>query len=416
MLAVLAVGLELVVSANLLSALGVPYVTDGGALPLKLHPGTLVLLAAAILAWLRGGTAWLRRIDPLLWLFAAALCGCAVFMLVLTGASNLIVLFDTFLPAGLLAMLLSHAPPRVLRRLRTTMQLVLFGNALLALGEMAAQATLVPLYLDDAVYHAEVVDFRPTALFDHPLTGSMMMMIALAIAPAGRWRWPYLAAVWAALVVFGGRTALGLSLAGVTMAHASGLARRILTRDRTAPLTLMLAAGGLAGAALAAAVAVACGLGGRLSGHLYWDASAQVRLAQWQILGQLDCWQLLFGVPREHLLAELNVLTLGSGVHVIENFWLLMFVSLGAVGFPLFLLMFASLGLWCWRVSAGRGRMLLLGIVLAASSSNSLGRKSTLLVCLVAGVAALCPAAGQVLRRARGGVRWRRIAWQGEPA
>lgn len=137
------------------------------------------------------------------------------------------------------------------------------------------------------------------------------------------------------------------------------------------------------------AASLFAGLGTRIAGHLYWDDSAQVRLAQWRLLGQLDIWQLMFGTRRQDLLALLTPLWLGYGVEVIENFWLLMFVAFGLIGFPLFVGSLLSLLLWCWRRSALQGRLLVLAVMLVASTSNSLGRKSTILVCLVATVACL---------------------------
>ncbi len=398
-LATAAVGLELCVSANLLTWAGIPYVTDGGALPLKFHPGTDLLVAAAGAALAGGQLGWLRRLPCTLWVFFGAVGFCLACVLLLTGTSNMIVLLDTFLPAGLLAAVLDRARPADLRALRRVMQLLLAANAVLALAEMATQATLVPLYLNDAAYQPHTEDFRPTALFDHPLTGALMMMMALAIAPgrgrstaAGLVRLAYQGLIWAGLIVFGGRMALGVCVLTAGLGQAWRGGRLVLARDPRAAATLVMAAAGLAGCAMLFAAALAAGMGDRLAGHLYWDDSAQVRLAQWQVLGEMDAPQLLFGTPREALLDLLNRLRLGPGVEVIENFWLLMFVSLGAIGFPAFLVALAALCRWCWQRTAPAGRALLLGALVVASSSNSLGRKSTVLVCLVA--ATRCAAAG----------------------
>ncbi len=388
--AVAAVCAELCISANLLTWAGVPYVTDGGALPLKFHPGTDLLWAATFAAFAGRPARWVEGLDTRLLVFFAGIGGCILSIILLTGPSNLIVLLDTFLPAGLLAALLSRATPAVLARLRLAMQLLLAANAVLALAERAMQATLVPLYLNDNAYNPLTEDFRPTALFDHPLTGALMMMMALTLAPTAKgWRLAYQALVWAALVAFGGRMALGVTL--LTVAAGAGWRgwRLLLARDPRATWTLLAAALGAGGCAALLAAALAAGLGDRLVAHMYWDQSAQVRLAQWQILGQLDLWQALFGTPREELLRILNRLRLDTGVEVIENFWLLMFVSLGALAFPLFLAGFGALLAWCWQRTGPSGRALLVGALVVASSSNSLGRKSTVLVCLVATTACI---------------------------
>jgi len=386
-LAHLAICLELLVSSNLLTLAGIPYVTDGGAIFFKFHPGTLCLALAACGTVAGAGRS--RPIDARLAAFFASCGFCILFVLLLTGPSNMIVLLDTFLPAGLLALVLDRAPLRERTMLRHIMQAVLALNALLALAETASQSTLVPLYLNDAAYTPHAEDFRPTALFDHPLTGALMMMIALPLAPSGRWRLPYQALIWLALIAFGGRMAMAMCVAAALAQTSLSNARLLLLRDAQALRGLCLAVIAAAGGAILLAAAASAGLGERLAGHLYWDNSAQVRLAQWQILGQLEPSQLLFGIPRPQLLARLNVLRLQSGVEVIENFWLLMFTTTGLLGFPAFLTTLGTLCAWCWRQSGGQGRWLLCSVLVVASSSNSLGRKSTVLVCLVAAIACI---------------------------
>ncbi len=389
-LAVSAVVVELTVSANLLTWVGIPYVSEGGSLPLKLHPGTDLLAAGmAVLVIKRGGWPVLAGQKPLL-LFFAAMTACLAYAAAVTGPGNLIVLLDTFLPAGMLATILSQARAPQLALLRRVMQVLIAGNAALALVEAVLGFNVIPLYLNEAAYHALTEDFRPTALFDHPLTASVMTLLGLALAPTrGAWRPAYLGLMWAALIAYGGRMAVAAALAMAGAAYGAQTARLVLRRDPSAPRRLTAAALLLAGVSLCAGVALAAGFGTRLSGHLYWDSSAQVRLAQWQLLDQLDSWQLLFGTRRSDLLALLTPLWLGPGVEVIENFWLLMFVGLGVAGFPLFVTGLAALLTWCWRRSALDGRLLVLAVMLVASTSNSLGRKSSILVCLVAAIGCL---------------------------
>ncbi len=389
-LAILAVLLELTVSANLLTLIGIPYVSDGGSLPVKLHPGTDLLVVAFLAAILhrRGWSVLMAAKLPVF--FIASMIACLIYQSLLTGTGNLVVLLDTFLPAGLLAVVLSGATPLQLVPLRLSMQVLLAVTAVIALAETVAHATLIPLYLNEAAYHPHTDDFRPTALFDHPLTGSVMAMLGLTLTPTrGRLRLVYAGLMWASLLAYGGRVALASALAMVLGSQMANTARLVLNRDPAASRMLVAAGAALVLAALLGSLALAAGLGTRLAGHLYWDDSAQVRLAQWQLLDQLDGWQMLFGTRREDLLALLTPLRLGTGVEVIENFWLLMFVGLGALGFPLFVAGLAALLIWGWRRTRLQGRLLILGVMLVASTSNSLGRKSTILVCLVATIACL---------------------------
>jgi len=389
-LAIMAAGIELCVSANLLTALGIPYVTDGGALPLKIHPGTYLICLAFLLHLLGWGAWQTLTADKLLAAFLAAMLACLIYALFLTGTGNLIVLLDTFLPAGLLAFILARCGPVARHRLRCLMQIGFVANALLALAESSAQRTLVPLYLNDRPFNAVAEEFRPTALYDHPLTGAVMTMLALALVPAGGWLRPaYAALMWAALIAFGGRTAFAVTVTAASAGVVWRGLRLVLARDRRAVRLLLVATAAFVLGVIGAAVALGAGLGTRLAGHLYWDQSAQVRLAQWQLLGELDGWQLLFGTRRDDLIALLTPLWLGSGVEVIENFWLLMFASLGAAGFPMFAAGLAAFLIWCWRKTEHKGRMLVLSVLVVVSTSNSLGRKSTILVELVAALSCL---------------------------
>jgi hypothetical protein len=395
LLAVAAIAVEFSVSANLLTWVGVPYVTEGGSLPMKIHPGTYLLCAAFVVkvgsqdrpnktVWVLAGG------DGKLAVYFGCLATCLVFMALTTGTGNVVVLLDTFLPAGMLACIVRDATCEELSLLQGVFRCGVCINGLIALGEAAAHATLMPLYLNGSEYHAIDGEFRPTALYDHPLTGGVMTLMGLAQAPRARfWRTLYVALASAALIAFGGRVAVAAALASVAFLAGKTFIVRVLRRDRMA-LRLLLTYGVSAAVCLAmTAIACEAGFGERLLRHLYWDPSAQVRLAQWSLLSELTRWQVLFGTPRDDLLALLTPLWLQSGVEVIENFWLLMFVNLGVVGFPIFLVGLLTLLAWCWQRTGVRGRLLLLSVLVVVSTSNSLGRKSTLLVGLVAAIGCL---------------------------
>jgi hypothetical protein len=129
-------------------------------------------------------------------------------------------------------------------------------------------------------------------------------------------------------------------------------------------------------------------MAGRLQAHLYWDPSAQSRIDQFNILGRLSFDQILLGCRRADLLRLVEPLRLGYGVNAIEDFWLLIFATLGALCFPVFLIGMAALASGLWRAGDTRGRLMVVTLLVVASTSNSLGRKSILLMVLVACVAA----------------------------
>jgi hypothetical protein len=392
-LAIAGVVIEFSVSANVLTWIGVSYVSEGGFLPEKLHPGTYLLCFAFVIQVMRQA-----RLNDKIWclfggdrklvIYFGCLGACLIYMMMTTGTRNMVVLLDTFLPAGMLACVVHNASARELNVLLYVFRCGICANATLALAEAAAHVTLVPLYLNELEYHPIGGEFRPTALYDHPLTGGVMTLMGVANAPRSLvWRFGYLALAGAALIAFGGRVAVAAAMVSAVMLAGATLFTQVLHRDRRAFRFMLQCGLYLTICLIVAVVALEAGFGERLVSHLYWDPSAQVRLAQWALLKDLTGTQLIFGTRREDLLALLTPLWLQSGVEQIENFWLLMFVSLGAVGFSVFITGFLTLLAWCWQRTGLRGRVLLLSVVAVVSTSNSLGRKSTLLVGLVAATA-----------------------------
>ena len=399
-----ALGLEFTVSSNLLTALGSHYVTDGGWLVEKLHPGSYLAAASMVARLASGGllsrNVWsLVRRDTDLVVFLAAISFCLLYALVMTGAGNLVALMDSFLPAGMIGVALAGITKADAAGLKNLLRNLFFVNACVALGEAAAGTHLVPL---DPAIRELAAEFRPTALYDHPLTGSAATMLGLFLLPDPGRR-PFAACAYgtcmfAALLVFGGRVALLLVLLFMSAWYLSCLGQMVVRRRvEPAQLAPLLVATGAVGAVTCAVVG--SGLGARLVSHLYWDLSARARLDQFQMLTRLDQPQLLFGARRVDTLALIEPLRLAYGVDVLENFWLLMFVSLGAFCFSVFVAAMLALVRWLWRRSDTPGRMMVVALLLAASASNSLGRKSTLLLILVACVMAnttRTPARGQV--------------------
>jgi hypothetical protein len=393
-LALLAVCVALCVSANVLAWFGIPYTAEGGNFVLKLHPASDLCCLAAAARLVFSARSFCTRLvaEPLVALYLCAVAMCLVLELLMTGVGNLVVLLDTYLPAGLLAAVCCDATDAQRARLRAALQLCFVGNILLALIEGVTHSTLVPLAPDGPADLLTEAEFRPMALYDHPLTGAAMTLIAAFVPPdrASRPRLHdlYCCLIPLGLVAFGGRAAMaagGLCLCW----FGAGVIRRAVLR-RHAPLRILALVPVAVLGGVAAGVAIYfSGLGGRLERHFYWDSSAQVRLDQWHVLDLLNAQQMMFGAARKDVIALLEPLRLAYGVPVIENFWLLMFLSLGLLGYPFFLTGLASLLSWCARQGGGRGLPMVLALLAAASTSNSLGRKSTLLLVLVAAASSM---------------------------
>jgi hypothetical protein len=381
----LALASEFLLSGNVLEWLGIPYVEDGGPLAAKLSPGTYLAATSMCVRLMDGGnpllTAW--RVAMREKLLAGCLAGfafCIVYVTCLHGPDGVIALLDTFLPAGMLCVALHDIAAPQAHRVAAILQVLFTVSAALTLGEAAFGATLIPVYGDGTGAR----EFRPLALYDHPLTGAAATMLALRLAPPQHLvlrRHAYRLLLLAALISFGGRAALAVSLAASLVLSVRALASRAWRRrvgmvHLLAPIIFLLA-----GAAVAVVI-MTTGLADRLAEHLYWDNSAQARVGQFHLIGLLSPEQIVFGCRRADLIAMIEPLRLAYGVDVIENFWLLMFATLGALGFPVFLLSLVALLQWLWLRGSVDGRVMLVSLMLVASTSNSLGRKSTLLVML----------------------------------
>ncbi len=168
------------------------------------------------------------------------------------------------------------------------------------------------------------------------------------------------------------------------------LVRGIVSRNLSLGFVGMIAAAALILPPMMLILITSTDIGARILTHLYVDDSARVRGIQWLVLNHLNLHDMLFGVPLERLNVLKYQLGLGAETTDIENFWLLMFLNLGIMGFVVFLIALALFIVHLGRtVRHPLGWMLLLGSIIVDSTSNSLGRKSVDLVFMVACLVAM---------------------------
>jgi hypothetical protein len=381
------------VSGNLLTELGSAYITEGGTLVEKIHPASYLMIMAGTV---RFGIACAGRVPawgafarhrPLI-IYVGGIIFCAAYCLVFSGTGGIIALLDTYLPAGCAAFALSATTRKQREWLGLVIILLCTVNAAIAIVEAALQANFITLGPDTADAAAE---FRPTALYDHPLTGAAATMLGLLLTARPGWpsaiMLPCQAVLLVGLVCFGERAPLAIGLGVLLCAAIVNAGQRIIHRRRCSRRIAALVWTASA-ACLVIGLVVFEGLSERLAAHSYWDDSAQVRLSQFRILAWLTPAQLMFGCNRDDLIALLEPLRLAYRVGVIENFWLVMMTSLGLLCFPIFVMSLWQLLRWLWRTGDRSGRLMVIVLIATASTSNSLGRKSTLLMMLVACVVA----------------------------
>jgi hypothetical protein len=397
-----AVLVEYAISANTLEELGVAYASSGGNPLIKLHPGTYLAMIAAsmVLLMTRPAGAGLMRFfrqTPALASFMLLILFCAFYSIANVGFSGAATYIESFLCAGLLAVALEVGTERQKRGLGWWIIGFTVLSIVISIGEGITHTQLIPIHIGDLTSEQLAQDaenFRGAGLFAHPLTAALSTMMATFMLLRMRMNALLKAGVFTTFLIgllsFGGRAALGTTLVLLVLAAAVALLRGIVTRTLNMGFIGTIVAALLVLPPLMLTLVTTTEIGSRILTHLYLDDSAEVRNIQWLVLGHLNLHDVLFGVPMDRLDILKYQIGLGEATVDIENFWLLMFLNLGAMGFVVFLI---ALALFCLhlgrRTSHPLGWLLLIGAIVVDSTSNSLGRKSVDLVFVVACMTAM---------------------------
>jgi hypothetical protein len=267
---------------------------------------------------------------------------------------------------------------------------LLVANTLLGLGESLLHTRLIPMRLGG---EAEMVEdiFRPSAFLGHPLANALitatLLPLALHLRIAMAWRCALLLLLWVGLLGFGGRTSFVLA----TLVFGSYFALQVgsaILRGRFSYAQLI--GGALVVMLMAAVLAVAIGesgIGERIFKSLVWDNSASVRTRIWNVFQFVPTQDMLIGVSPAEIADLIWRLGLTGPGESIENFWLVMFLQLGAIGFVPFMVAMGCALAWLWKSSRGAVRLAVLMFFVAASSNNSLASKSVSFTMLFIAVA-----------------------------
>ena len=209
------------VSSGVLWNLGVNYNGVTGAVASKIHPATYLAFATlglVILARRNPASFFValvtRHPGTLAFLLAALLVGGTI---VLDGRKGIATIFDTYLLAIIVALIAAELETRDFTRVEKLIHVLLAANALLGLAEYALNTKVFPFRFEGVALDW---DNRSNGLLGHPLENAQMtglyIMVLLAGGGASMPKSLRPAAVLlqlAALVPFGGRTALLLTLA-----------------------------------------------------------------------------------------------------------------------------------------------------------------------------------------------------------
>lgn len=392
-----AVIVEFLISGNTLENLGIDYASAGGNPIVKLHPATYLAGLAAIMSLVFTrppgmGVSRLLRQSPALVLYVGLIMFCAFYSMANVGLSGSATYVESYLAAGMLAIALEPASDKWKQKLGWWFIGLVLLSCAISVGENIAQTSLIPLHIGDADPKDLVItedEFRGAGLFAHPLTaayaGSLAIFLLLRMRTPLLIKALLLSGLMVGLLSFGGRAAL---LVTVFLAGAAGLVafgRAVFNGTLTAASLGAVALSALILLIVLAVALTSTDIGERIFTHLYIDDSAEVRGTQWLILNHLTMRDVLFGVTPDRMEILKYQIGLGSATTDIENFWLLMFLNLGIIGFAVLLV---ALGLFF--VHLGRivdhplGWIMLLASIVIDSTSNSLGRKSPDLVFMTA--------------------------------
>jgi len=384
---VAAVAVLLAVSGGMLWDVGYNYDGLTGSPLTKLHPFTYYVFGA--LAWraMQSGDpvgfarAGIAQRPAAAWLLALSFL--LALAMALRSGPGLAGFIDTFGSAAALALVLKDYDEADIRPLTVALHVVMTVNALMGLAEFASSTLLFPYRLD-GVAHLE--DTRSTALQGHPLMNAALTGVyVVSLMSGAKSLKPWLRAVliplqFAALVVFGGRTAIVVALA---LAPVIGVAQvfAALRRGRVSLLAVAAATAALPLAVVAVLVALDSGLADKLLMRFVDDnGSAQARIIMFEMLKPFSWPELIVGPDVEQVESLRRHFGLEQGV---ENPFVRMTLYQG--GF-IMALVFASL-IWFFReLVKGRGVAALAPLIAMAvllNSSESISVKTNFLDKLV---------------------------------
>lgn len=379
-LALLAVTCEFCISGNTLNQMGISYSTLGGSPFVKFLPATYLAIFGAVISLnsRQGGLGHLFSRAPALLLYCALIVFCIIFAAVNVGLTGVGVYIDTFISAGALAIIMVNASAReraILARLVLAFCVI---NVLISLAEYVHQDHFIPFTdeLGKMYRDGQSGEFRPAALYAHPLTGSMATAFGIFLVLEMNLRFVTTGACFVILSVgllaFGGRSALAVTVSllllrvFVTFVRDMIIGRRVNGRLLGVLALAILVLGPLVGFLLTATP-----VGQRIEARAYYDDSAEVRADQWRVFEKLNIQQAMFGTPA----AELGSIFQQVGLHGIENPFILVFLNLGIVGVPFFGGGLLAYFLYIRRAYPDSG-WLLGAALLILSASNSIGTKS----------------------------------------
>lgn len=388
-LVALAIVLLFLLSSMVLTRFGIRYDLEGGTALEKIHPAHFLALGTFVLLWFSHSRP-MDFIDGLFVRFKATAIFLVTWVLLLfqitvVQGRPFTPVIDTFILPVILLFLLSGMEERGRFRLARLVHLLMFANALLALGEFAGGFRLTPIDAGGFVIEG---DWRSSAFLGHPLTNALVTGTYLIILSLGGWRdlpWIARPAVFGinllAMNAFGGRMALVTLLAFLAIVLSFRLIPTLnggkASRRNWLLFSLLVPLG------IAAIVAgFELGLFDRFAERFINDkGSASARIMMFEVFRDLSVLDIMTGPDPEHVASLLRAQGLNFGI---ESFWIAFILS---YGFIVSMIFFAGLFAFLYdvvRASSMAAVWPLAYFLTVSSTSVSLSAKGTDLAIVVA--------------------------------
>ena len=370
--------LYLFLPAAILNAL-YSYSSPGGALIMKIHPGTYLIVLG--FCWLLGRCGCIRLVvqnaSAQLWVlqFALVMLFVAFVNVLRFGPAGAAYMVDTLIAAPLALVLLAYLAPQQRHQLTSLILMGLLINSVVAIGEMLLRKNLIPHQNEIGAAY-----FRASAFFGHPLTGGLMTASVLPLLLLTTWKIGrkagFVTLYIVAILAFGARGAL---IAGVSVFSASLLLEMasMLFRKRL-PLSLFMLVpwAVIFGSVGLVFLIVGTGFGARIMERGIYDDNASVRVHSFDLLSRLTDEQLWTGIDGAYYQLLLDKY---RDVTIIENFWVNLLVAFGIPMFALFAVSFFWFLYGLQKSQSGLMSCAVLSFLVVASTNNSLSTKSAAL-------------------------------------
>lgn len=392
--------LHIILSDPLLGMFGFNYSGEEGAFYEKLHPGTLMIfLSFFVLLWGQGNP--LKQIMTIfkhqrVFAFLLLLYFLLIFYVVVrSGFAGMAFLLDTHLTPPMCAIVLCYTPFSYCKKAVHLLVAVCVLNSCIGIMESLFKFRIFSF--DPTIAFMREDTFRASALRGHPLNNAVLTALACFIIIDLHYKtWVkglFLVIFLISLVAFGGRASLIFTVFGLFILGGILALQQFNTRRISILQAILLSAafliipvvilGGLY-------FAINSGIGERIAAHAEWDDSAQSRQLAFMVFDYLTREEIIFGVSAERIINLSYVMNLSIPLSDIENPWLLMFLTLGAITFPIWFI--ATLA-FIYTLVKGMPWGIKLSVLIyfvIASTANAFGRKDS--TYLITVCAAMCAA------------------------